>query len=159
MRGLPRGVVGMEASGGAQYWARQLDDSAPVFRRIRWMGSWHWGSPSSFLPNTVYESVSMKALGRPARHCGWSAADRGIVANNAPIEDGGRESVFVVENEAGVIVTRGSVPTTVNGLKHLRNGCGLPAATGVALETGTSAFFVARELARARAQAGNDRCA
>src|SRR5229473_5396227 len=59
-----------------------------------------------------------------------------------------RESVFVVENEAGAIVARGSVPTTVNGLKHLRASCGLPAATGVALETGTSAFFVARELAR-----------
>jgi transposase len=53
-----------------------------------------------------------------------------------------------LENEAGAIVARGSVPTTVNGLKHLRASCGLPAATGVALETGTSAFFVARELAR-----------
>jgi len=59
-----------------------------------------------------------------------------------------RESVFVVENDTGAIVARGSVPTTVNGLKHLRDSCGLPAATGVALETGTSAFFVARELAR-----------
>jgi transposase len=60
-----------------------------------------------------------------------------------------RESVFVVENEAGAIVARGSVPTTVNGLKQLRDSCGLPAAaTGVALETRTSAFFVARELAR-----------
>jgi hypothetical protein len=28
-----------------------------------------------------------------------------------------RESVFVVEDEAGAIVARGSVPTTVNGLK------------------------------------------
>ena len=59
-----------------------------------------------------------------------------------------RESVFVVENEAGVIVARGSVPTTVNGLKHLRDSCSLPATTGITLETGTSAFFVARELAR-----------
>ncbi len=59
-----------------------------------------------------------------------------------------RESVFVEENDAGAIVARGSVPTTVNGLKHLRDSCGLPAATGVALETGTSAFFVAHELAR-----------
>ena len=32
-----------------------------------------------------------------------------------------RESLFVVENEAGAIVARGSVPTTVNGLKHLRD--------------------------------------
>src|SRR6516162_2602574 len=38
--------------------ARQLDDSAPVFRCIGWMGSWHWGTPSSFLPNTLYESRS-----------------------------------------------------------------------------------------------------
>ena len=59
-----------------------------------------------------------------------------------------RESVFVVENEAGAIVARGSIPTTINGLKHLRDSCSLPAATGVALETGTAAFFVARELAR-----------
>jgi transposase len=59
-----------------------------------------------------------------------------------------RESVFVVENEAGAIVARGSVATTVSGLKHLRDSYSLPAATGVALETGTAAFFVARELAR-----------
>jgi hypothetical protein len=59
-----------------------------------------------------------------------------------------RESVFVVEDDAGAIVARGSVPTTVAGLKHLRDSCGLPVATGVALETGTSAFFVARELVR-----------
>ncbi len=59
-----------------------------------------------------------------------------------------RESVFVVEDDAGAIVARGSIPTTVNGLKQLRDRCGLPAATGVALETGASAFFVARELAR-----------
>ena len=59
-----------------------------------------------------------------------------------------RESVFVVENDAGVMVARGSVPTTLDGLKQLRDSCGLPAATGVALETGTSAFFVAWELAR-----------
>ena len=37
-----------------------------------------------------------------------------------------RESVFVVEDEAGAIVARGSVPTTVNGLKHLRDSCSLP---------------------------------
>ena len=30
--------------------ARQLNNSAPVLRRVRWMGSWHWGAPSSFLP-------------------------------------------------------------------------------------------------------------
>src|SRR6202035_5269440 len=50
-----------------------------------------------------------------------------------------RESVFVVENDAGAIVARGSVPTTVNGLKHLRDSCSLPATTGITLETGTAA--------------------
>src|SRR5579859_4203086 len=59
-----------------------------------------------------------------------------------------RESVFVVKNDEGALVARGSVPTTVSGLTHLRDNCGLPAGTGVALETGTSAFFVARELVR-----------
>jgi hypothetical protein len=59
-----------------------------------------------------------------------------------------RESVFVVENDAGAMIARGSVPTTVNGLQHLRDGCGLTAGSKVARETGTSAFFVARELAR-----------
>jgi hypothetical protein len=38
--------------------ARQLDDPTPVFRRVWWMGSWHWGTPSCFLPNTVYENGS-----------------------------------------------------------------------------------------------------
>ena len=51
-----------------------------------------------------------------------------------------RESVFVVKNDEGALVARGSVPTTVDGLKHLRDSGGLPAGTGVALETGTSAF-------------------
>src|SRR5207253_376986 len=38
--------------------ARQLDDSPPVLRCVWWMGSWHWGPPPSFLPNTVYKSGS-----------------------------------------------------------------------------------------------------
>src|SRR5260370_32967876 len=70
-----------------------------------------------------------------------------------------RESVFVVENEAGAIVARGAVPTTINGLKHLRDSCGLPAPTGVAPRTGTSAFFVARGLARRYVQAVRVACA
>ena len=70
-----------------------------------------------------------------------------------------RESVFVVENAAGAIDARGSVPTTVNGLKHLRDSCGLPATTGVALETGTSAFFVARELAISSPNNSRSMCA
>jgi transposase len=59
-----------------------------------------------------------------------------------------RESVFVVQNNEGAMIARGSVPTTVNGLKHLRDTCGLAAGSKIVLETGTSAFFIARELAR-----------
>jgi hypothetical protein len=33
------------------------------------MGSWHWGPPSSFLPNTVYESGSTpENLGERLEH-------------------------------------------------------------------------------------------
>src|SRR6202035_4960166 len=57
--------------------ARQLDDSAPVFRRIWWMGSWHGGTPSSFFPNTVYESGSSprcrNSCERPGRRSGRSS--------------------------------------------------------------------------------------
>jgi len=59
-----------------------------------------------------------------------------------------RESVFVVQDDAGVSLARGAIPTTASGLLQLRDSCGLPAGTSVALETGTSAFFVARELVR-----------
>src|SRR5258708_13236511 len=104
----------------------------------------------------------MRTLGRPARHCGMvRSRPRGRCAQRpnrrrrtarckayyVGLDVHSRESVFVVENEAGAIVARRSVPTTVSGLKHLRDSCSLPAATGVALETGTVAFFVARELA------------
>jgi transposase len=43
---------------------------------------------------------------------------------------------------------RGAVPTTAVGHTQLRDAHALPPGTPVALETGTSAFFVARELAR-----------
>lgn len=59
-----------------------------------------------------------------------------------------RERVFVVQDDERAIVARGSIPTTVSGLMQLRDSHALPAATKVALESGTSAFFVARELAR-----------
>jgi hypothetical protein len=60
----------------------------------------------------------------------------------------------------GAIIAGGSIPTTPGGLMHLRATCSAscarpaaraarsPAGTKIALETGTSAFFVARELAR-----------
>src|SRR5487761_983248 len=42
--------------------ARQLDDSPPVFRRVWWMTSRHWGPPCSFFPNTVFETGSSPDL-------------------------------------------------------------------------------------------------
>jgi transposase len=59
-----------------------------------------------------------------------------------------RESVFAIKRHDGELVARGTLPTTVPGLARLRDEHGLPPGTPVALETGTSAFFVARELAR-----------
>jgi transposase len=58
-----------------------------------------------------------------------------------------RESVFVIKR-ADDIIARGTIPTTPAGLERLRAAHQLPPGTPVALETGTSAFFVARELAR-----------
>jgi len=58
-----------------------------------------------------------------------------------------RESVFVIKR-ADDIIARGTIPTTPAGLEGLRAAHQLPPGTRVALETGTSAFFVARELAR-----------
>ena len=52
--------------------------------------------------------------------------------------------VFEVQEAQGGIVARGSVPTTPEGLATLRAHC--PAGTPIALESGTVAFFVARQL-------------
>src|SRR5215831_15337407 len=52
--------------------------------------------------------------------------------------------VFEVQDAQGKIVARGSVATTPEGLATLRAHC--PAGTPVALESGTVAFFVARQL-------------
>jgi transposase len=52
--------------------------------------------------------------------------------------------VFEVQDAQGAIVARGSVPTTREGLATLGAHC--PAATPIALESGTVAFFVARHL-------------
>ena len=57
-----------------------------------------------------------------------------------------RESVFAIQ-QGDVIVGKGTVPTSRLGLRRLREENSLPAQTPVALESGTSAFFVARELA------------
>jgi transposase len=57
-----------------------------------------------------------------------------------------KQSVFVIEESAGKIVAQGAVATTPAGLRQLQKHYHLPTGTPVALETGTSAFFVARQL-------------
>lgn len=51
---------------------------------------------------------------------------------------------FVIENEKGKRVGAGEVPTSAAGIRDLRERSHLPAGTPVALETGTTAFHVAR---------------
>jgi transposase len=58
-----------------------------------------------------------------------------------------RDSVFVIQDGTGAIRGRGTVPTTPAGLAQLCQKHQLPPGTTVALETGTSAFYVARQLA------------
>ena len=57
-----------------------------------------------------------------------------------------RESVFTIQ-QGDVIAGKGAVPTSQSRLQRLPDEHSLPAQTPVALESGTSAFFVARELA------------
>jgi len=59
-----------------------------------------------------------------------------------------KRSVFVIEAEDGRVVARGDIPTTPEGFRRLRRQHELTAETPVALETGTVAFYAARELAR-----------
>jgi transposase len=58
-----------------------------------------------------------------------------------------RETVFVIQDEAGSVVARGAIPTTPEGLARLCREHQLAPGTTVGLETGTSSFYVARELA------------
>lgn len=55
-------------------------------------------------------------------------------------------SAFVIQDEAGTSVARGTVPTTPEGLAGLCQAHRLPGGTTVALETGTTSFYVARLL-------------
>jgi transposase len=58
-----------------------------------------------------------------------------------------RQSAFVIEDAEGQVIAQGELPTTPAGLAGLREAQQLPPGTPVALETGTVAFFVARQLA------------
>jgi transposase len=59
-----------------------------------------------------------------------------------------KSCVFVIQDENGRSIGEGSVSTTPEGLLGMRTRYDLPAGTPVALESGTMAFFVARQLAR-----------
>jgi transposase len=59
-----------------------------------------------------------------------------------------KKSAFVIEDEAGKVIAQGEVPTTPEGFSRLQVTYHLAPGTRVALETGTVAFFVARQLAR-----------
>lgn len=56
--------------------------------------------------------------------------------------------VYVIQDESGRMIGEGSVPTTPEGLLLMAKRYELPSRTRVALESGTMAFFVARQLVR-----------
>lgn len=58
-----------------------------------------------------------------------------------------KSCVYVIQDEQGAPAGEGHVPTTLAGLHLLLERHQLPAGTRVALESGTVAFFVARQLA------------
>ena len=59
-----------------------------------------------------------------------------------------KNSSFVIEDEGGKVIARGEVPTTPEGFWGLQATYQLANGTQIALETGTVAFFVARQLGR-----------
>src|SRR5262245_1537244 len=59
----------------------------------------------------------------------------------------GQFTTFVIQDDTAAMVARGTVPTTPEGFARLRQTHDVPAETRVALETGTSSFYVARPLA------------
>jgi transposase len=57
-----------------------------------------------------------------------------------------KASVFVIQDAHGQVLAQGEMPTTPDGFRRWCDAQQLPAGTPVALETGTVAFFVPREL-------------
>ena len=58
------------------------------------------------------------------------------------------QSAFVIKDEGGKLVAQGEVVTSSDGFSRLQAAYHLGRGTQVALETGTVAFFVARQLSR-----------
>src|SRR5262249_55520642 len=101
------------------------------------------GLPSAPLRYSPQHTTGSSAR-RPTRRREDSPMERYYVG----LDVHSRESVFAIKRHDGELVARGTLPTTAPGLARLRDEHRLPQGTPVALETGTSAFFVARELAR-----------
>lgn len=59
-----------------------------------------------------------------------------------------KRSAYVIEDENGKVVAQGEQPTTPEGLRTFVATQGLAPGTQVGLETGTVAFFVARQLSQ-----------
>jgi transposase len=57
-----------------------------------------------------------------------------------------KQSVFVIEDHQGAVRAEGAIPSTPAGFRQLQERYALPAGTPVGLETGTVAFFAARQL-------------
>jgi len=57
-----------------------------------------------------------------------------------------KASSLVIQGADGTVVGQGKIPTTAAGFQQLIGAQALPPGTPVALETGTVAFFMAREL-------------
>ena len=70
-----------------------------------------------------------------------------------------KSSVFVIQDVDGKLVGRGEVPTSRQGFERACSQYRLPPGTKVALETGTVAFFAARELSRFHLDAVVSPCA
>jgi transposase len=70
-----------------------------------------------------------------------------------------KKSAFVIEDEGGKVIAQGEVATTPEGFSQLQATYQLARGTRVALETGTVAFFVARQLGRLGSRSHRGRCA
>ncbi len=57
-----------------------------------------------------------------------------------------KQSVFVIQDAQGAVCAEGTIPSTPTGFRTLQERYQLPAGTPVGLETGTVAFYAARQL-------------
>src|SRR5262249_4689914 len=101
--------------------------------------------PSRCRPPCCPPDLASPVLNRRGA-CRYGEA-RGLTAYYVGLDVHSRESVFVIQDDAARVGARGAVPTTPEGCARLCREHQLPPGTAVGLETGTAAFYVARELA------------